>query len=67
MPGVIDQVDPRTGNSLGEFLRIRWRDDAVRQKCSLPENDAGYAPIPNCSAESSNIYSLSAMSRNFEI
>ena len=30
MPGVIDQVDPRTGNSLGKFVRILWRDDAVR-------------------------------------
>ena len=39
----------------------------VLQKCSLPENDAGSAPIPNRSAESSNIYSPSAMSRNFEI
>src|SRR5262245_11364126 len=37
------------------------------QKYSLPENDAGYAPNPNRSAESSNTYSPSEMTRNFEI
>ena len=42
-------------------------DQGVPQKCSLPENDAGYPPNPNRSAESSNTYSPSAMTRNFEI
>ena len=31
------------------------------------ENDAGYAPNPNRAAESSNTYSPSATTRNFEI
>src|SRR6478752_5165662 len=42
-------------------------DQGVPRKCSLPENDAGYAPNPNRSAESSNTYSPSATPRNFEI
>lgn len=36
----------------------------VLPKYSLPENDAGCAPIPNRSAESSNIYSPSIMTGN---
>ena len=42
-------------------------DQGVPQKCSLPENGAGYAPNPNRSAESLNTYSSSATTRNFEI
>src|ERR1700752_3545772 len=42
-------------------------DQGVPRKCSLPENDAGYAPNPNRSVESFNTYSSSATTRNFEI
>jgi hypothetical protein len=42
-------------------------DQGTPQKCSLPENDAGYAPNPNRAVESSNTYSPSATTSNFEI
>src|SRR6478752_1423873 len=42
-------------------------DQGAPQKCSLPENDAGYAPNPNRAVESSNTYSPSATTSNFEI
>src|SRR6185503_8311008 len=42
-------------------------DQGAPQKCSLPENDAGYAPNPNRAGESSNTYSPSPTTSNFEI
>src|SRR6476620_2286271 len=58
----------KSTTSLQEFSATELASDqGAPQKCSLPENDAGYVPNPNRSAESSNTYSPSAITRNFEI